>query len=570
MADQTVTLEQLKQALAQPNAAIRKRALAIIFNDVKIEAAPLLEEYLGKESDPALQGLTIKVLEKLKAFRESAGQVPMERLTPLLQNPDPQARLLALRAIATRQAPQLAETVLRHCAGDTSPEARALVAKILRNNPHPAAAPLLLALAESDVESVRQDAIEGLLGLINQCLLPEILKTLLDPSPSLKMRAYQLISNISRANLIDSLGALLASPDPEKSRLGGKLLPSFMNPDLIPLLSRNAAHRDEETAALCRRTILLLAQKGHFEAVQLLEKLSREASAAKGAAATASQATAKPTPAPAAAPPPSLPGNTLAKLAGLFAGYPEFLQKPLQGMTPAESPAQVILRLKECYARIRDLLAGPLLTAYFTRGRRSAHLDRVAFRALQQRISQIDLLALLRSLAPAFDLTREGELYPISIASRSQNSFGDHIMESMRVLQDIFQTLDSQAGDPGKYTSKTIEFMEDLVSSLAPVKANKLAIKCGDTSGIKVFDFFQSPPAPIENRLLMNFDLPMHAPLLISGDSVTAMNLAPFLTYDSAARFITSNSPGEHEIWEYLINLGILDPFLLFIKEKPV
>ncbi|HEY9072023.1 MAG TPA: hypothetical protein VIV61_17315, partial [Candidatus Ozemobacteraceae bacterium] len=281
---------------------------------------------------------------------------------------------------------------------------------------------------------------------------------------------------------------------------------------------------------------------------------------------------ASPAVAPASQParPAALQGKSADKLLRLLEGYPEFLCKPLQGMSAGEPPAQVLLRLKECYGRVRDLLAGPLLTAYFTRGRRSQNLDRVAFRALQQRIVRLDLLALVRSLASAFDLTREGELYPIAIASRSQNSFGDHIMESMRDLQDIFQALDSQSGDPRQYISKAIDFMEDLVTSLAPLRANKLAIKCGDSSGIRVFDFFLSPPAPIDSRLLVNFDLPMHAPLLISGDSVAAMNLSPFLAYDSASRSLRSHSPGEHEIWEYLINLGILDPFLLFLKEKPV
>jgi len=45
MADQpSVTLEQIRQALAQPNQAIRKRALALIYNEAKVEAGPILEE----------------------------------------------------------------------------------------------------------------------------------------------------------------------------------------------------------------------------------------------------------------------------------------------------------------------------------------------------------------------------------------------------------------------------------------------------------------------------------------------------------------------------------------------
>ncbi len=574
MAEQRpITLDNLRQALAQPNTAIRKRALAIIYNEVKVEAAGLLEEYLGRETDTGLQALAIKVLEKLKSFNESAGQVPTDRLVLLLQNPDPGARLLGLRAIATRRAPELAKIVARYCSEDSSAESQALVAQILRNNPTPGATPLLIKLVASETEKIRQDAIEGILNIITQCLFPEVLKTLLDPSSALKMRAYQLISNISRMNLLEALGAMLDSTEPETNRLGGKLLPSFLNPDLIPLLTKHAAHRDAETAALCKRTLLLLAQKGHFEAVQLLEKLATEENEARASAAPNHQ-----TPQPAA--PPSGLGSlkqgttgkdTVGKIQKLITGFPEFMQTPLQGISNAEGAPQIILRLKELYGRVRDMLAGPLITTFFIRSRRSQALDRVAFRALQQGIVRTDLLALMKSLAPAFESSRDGgDLYPITIAFRSQNSFDDHLLESMQLLQDAFHALDSRTTDPAGFITPIIRGTEDMLAALDPIRANKLVVKCNDASGIKILDFVKTPAAQVDPRLLVNFDLPMNVPTLISGNSSSAVSFAPFLRFDPGARCLARHDPSEHDLWEYLMNLQILDAYLLFLKEKPV
>ena len=571
MAEQTpITLDKLRQALAQPNTAIRKRALAIIYNEVKVEAASLLEEYLGRETDTDLQALAIKVLEKLRSFSESAGHVPTERLVLLLQNPDPSARLLGLRAIATRRAPELAKIVARYCSEDPSAESQALVAQILRNNPTPGATPLLLKLVTNETENIRQDAIEGILNIITQCLYPEVLKTLLDPSSALKMRAYQLISNISRANLLEALEAMFDSIEPETNRLGGKLLPSFLNPDLIPLLKKHATHRDAETAALCKRALLLLAQKGHFEAVQLIEKLAVEGNGAKSSAV--------PSPSQAAGTPPDSthqkPGSTRKDTVGtiqkLIAGFPEFMQTPLHGISNSEGSPQIILRLKELYRRVRDMLAGPLITTFFIRSRRSQGLDRIAFRALQQGMARTDLLTLMKSLAPAFESSRDGgDLYPITIAYRSQNSFDDHFLESLQLLQDAFRSLDSRMTDPAGFVAPIIRGSEEMLAALDPIRANKLVVKCNDASGIKILDFVKSPAIQVDPRLLVNFDLPMNVPTLISGNSSSAVSLAPFLKFDPTVRCLARHDPSEHDLWEYLMSLQILDAYLLFLKEKP-
>ncbi len=557
MSDQpSVTLDQIRQALAQPNQAIRKRALALIYNEAKVEAGPILEEYLGREQDAALQALALKVLEKLKSFRECAGQVPTERLAPLLQNPDPQARLLGLRAAASRTDADLAEMVVRHCATDKSPEARQLIAQILRANPLPEGLPILLGLVKEENEKIREDAIEGILQVITRRLYPEVLKTLLDPSPALKMRAYQLISRISRPNLLEALEAMLGDADPAISRLGGKLLPSFLNPDLISLLSRYADHQDAETAALCKRTLVLLAQKGHFEAAQLVEKFS--ARDKPGGSPAGAQGAVSGTCA-----------DAIRGMKDLLIRFPAFLQSPFLDLPANADISQTLLRIRDLHSRIRTLIAGPLLTTYFGQGRRSPAFDRIAFKALQQGIASADLPALITSLAPAFDtIPDESDLYPLMIAVRSKTPPVHPLYERLAFFQKTIPSMNSRTADPSALFTSLVQGAVELLKSFEVLLPNKMVVKCSDAAGIRVLDFMKSPPMPVDARLLVNFDLPLHDPTLISGNSSCAMSLSPFLKYSQAARTIVANDLSEHDLWEYLTKLKILDSYLAFLKAK--
>lgn len=557
MSEQTsVTLEQIRQALAQPNTAIRKRALALIYNEAKIEAGPLLEEYLGREQDPALQTLTIKVLEKLKSFRECAGQVPTERLIPLLQNPDPQARLLGLRAAATRSDPNLAKMVVRYCSSDDSQEARQLIAQILRDNPLPSGLPVLLDLVKEETEKIREDAIEGILQLITRRLYPEVLKSLLDPSPALKMRAYQLISRISRPNLLDALEAMLADADPAISRLGGKLLPSFLNPDLISILSKYVDHQDTETAALCKRTLILLAQKGHFEAAQLVEKL------------TTREKPGSPPPGPRS-PVSGSCADAIRSLKDLLVRFPGFLQTPFHNFPANADIPQTLLRIRDLVARVRTMIAGPLLTAFFAQGIRTQASDRIAFKALQQGMDRVDLPALITSLAPAFDtIADDSDLYPLMIVVRSKNPPAYPLFERLVFFQKSIASLNSGSTDLPSLFAPMIQSAVELLKSFEAILSNRMIVKCSDASGIKVLDFMKSPAVPVDARLLVNFDLPLNVPTLVSGNSACAMSLSPFLKFDQASRTIVPSEPGEHDLWEYLTKLQILDSYLAFLKDK--
>ena len=314
----TVSLQKLREALQQPNNGIRKRALAIIFNDVRVEAIPVMEEYAGRETEPALQTLALKVLKKLREFQTASSNVPLDRLLELVQVPHSDSRLLALRAMAALRSDRIPPVLVPLANTDLSPEGVELISQILRNNPSTDSIPVFMKFIGHPSEKVRLNAIEGFLNIMYGCLFPQVLNALLDPSPPIKMRAYQLISNISRSNLLDTLSFMLESSAPELSRQAAKLLPSFLNPDLIPLLERHCDHPDGETSSFCRRTLVLLAQKGHLDAVNLLEELTRKESADPNSAGPA----------------PENAQGEYSTLAPIFAA-------PFQGRRPTDNPQEL-------------------------------------------------------------------------------------------------------------------------------------------------------------------------------------------------------------------------------------
>ncbi|MBP7634397.1 hypothetical protein KBA41_09495, partial [Candidatus Ozemobacteraceae bacterium] len=380
--------------------------------------------------------------------------------------------------------------------------------------------------------------------------------TLLDPSPALKMRAYQLISRISRPNLLEALEAMLDDADPAISRLGGKLLPSFLNPDLISLLSRHADHPDAETAALCKRSLVLLAQKGHFEAAQLVEKFTARDKPAVSPASSQSQVSGTCT-------------DAIRILKDMLIRFPAFLQSPFLDLPSNADIPQTLLRIRDLHSRIRTMIVGPLLTTYFGQGRRSQAFDKIAFKALQQGIASADLPALITSLAPAFDtIPDEMDLYPLMILVRSKNPPAYPLYERLAFFQKTIPAMNSGAADPSTLFASLSQGAIELLNSFEVLLPNKMVVKCSDSAGIRVLDFMKSPPVPVDARLLVNFDLPLHDPTLISGNSSCAMSLSPFLKYDQAARTIVANDLGEHDLWEYLTKLKILDSYLAFLKTK--
>ena len=552
MADaETVSLDKLRQALQQPNNAIRKRALAIIFNEARIEALPLIEEYLGRETEPDLQGLALKVRRKLQDFQATCSQVPTEKLLVLLQHSTTESRILALRGLVEHRSAKLAELVCQVCGQETSPEVLTLVAKILRRNPSPGNIPVLLRLIDHPTEEIRQDALEGILSIIFGCLYPIVLKSLLDPSPQLKMRSYQLISNISRPNLLEVLDFMFSCGDSTMSRLAGTLLPSFLGPDLLPTLDRQLAHPDAETAALCKRAVILLAQKGNSEATRLVARIQSEGRPSKAA--------------------PAGPG---ARPAGPFqeflTTYPRFLTEPLLVDFPLEEPGKILERLREVNARITDLLVFPFILSYFAVATRNPFLDRACFKVLRFGLAKANPVNILRTVAPAFPPPAgKDDLFPVVLADRLQNDFNDQTLERYAQLQKVLAVSEDTQPDLRPTATQAMKDTADLLRTLSFVTDNRLAVKHTDANALRVADFMPATPTPIDQKMLQNFELAMNIPMLISRNLDRGISLGPYFVFDPFRKGITRITPNENDLWEFLMKRGILENFLAFLKEKP-
>jgi len=544
-----VSLEKIKLALIQPNNAIRKRALAIIFNDAIIEAKDILEEYIGRETEPDLQAFALKVLQKLQDFRDISSQVANERLFPLLQSSDLESKLLALRGLATRHSPEIPLQILSNCSLETSPEAVALICQILKNNPSPQNLPLLLKYTQDPSDKVRMDALEGILNVMYGCLFPYVLKALLDPSPPMKMKAYQLISEISRTNLLSALGFMLESSSLEISRLAAKLFPSFLDADLMPLLQKHIQHSDAETAASCKRALQLLTQKGNSSALELLATLSKT-----GATFPPSSTKRKPIP---------------PQFESYVSNFPQYISEIiLEGISP-ENPPQMFSRLHEVFLRVRHLLVSSFTCLYFSQANRNPFLDRICYKALQIGMSRIDAIGFLRTIAPALnDSSSPGELFPMVISYRLQNDFNDNLLETLTILKDNFLAVDEHPEEGIAFTDATLTGIEELFKCISPLTENKLVVKCTDKRGVKIMDFMKPTPTTIDARLLVNFELPLNSPVLVSKNSALALPLFPFLTYEADKREITKCDPSENELWEFLMKYKVLDGFLGFLKER--
>jgi len=545
----SMSLEELRQALSQPNAAIKKRALSVIFNEVVVEARDLLQEFLSREKDPDLQGLGIKVVNKLQAFSQTTGDFEPEKILPILANGQPEARLLALRSLLGRQSPHIPAIIHRGCRPDESPDTAALIAEILKTNPHVENLPFIMRFLRSTSEKVRLEALEGLINIMNGCLYPHILKTLLDPAGPIKMKSYQVISRISRANLLDTLNLMLSAEALETNRLAAQLLPSFLNNDLLPVLSLHRLHRDAETAALIKRAMFLLAQRGCTEAQELLNQMANETPHGKQGS----------------------PFTALSAKLGEFIGIlPPWLGAPLQEGAAKPDPAMFLVRIRDFFSRLGDWLAASFLVTYFAFGRRTPPNDKLCFKALQLGINRLDQVGFLQALAPCLPApSGDGDLFPLVLAFRASNDFADPFFEELQSIHQGLLMFEEHPEEASRLLKPACASLENLLRLLHPMVTNRLAVRFTEPDGLKTLNFLLAIPASLDPKHVSNFELVINRPFLISNNSVHGLELFPFLVFDPSRKAIGRHAPSEHEIWEFLVKYKILEGFMAFLKEKP-
>jgi hypothetical protein len=543
-----VNLEKIREALRLGNAALKKRALAIVFNDAIVEARGLVEEFLGNEPDQSLQNMALQVIRKLEGFENQSQQAAPESVGVLLQSADPAGRVLALRALLNRRDPSIPGLLADFSIESASTEEIGLVAEILKQNPDPRNLAFLLRFSDHASEKIRIDAVEGILNLMHGCMYPHVLKSLLDPAPQIKMKAYKLISKMSRANLLDTLEFMISSHDPEMSVLAGKLFPSFLGPDLVPLLQKHLQHPDGQTVGLIKRALVLMAQKGNPEAVALVEGMAQ-------AGSFAGEKTVEH----------KLPPECMK----LLAVYPQWVSQTLIELPAKVDPLRIIHVVRDVFQRLEGLLKASFIIAYFFFGKRTGPCDKTCFRAFQVGLDKGDTIQILRNLAPALPEPKsDRDVFPLLLGHRLMTDFNDTLLEQIMSFHEIFRVIEENPGEASSFVQPTLDGIKEFLTAMQVLTANILVVKYTDGIALKTQNFLSVKPTPVDPKISANFSISINNPWVIGGDSIRGCNLAPFFTLDPQKRGVAAKLPDEDELWGFLKQHKIIDDYLAFLKNK--
>ncbi|MBF0407048.1 MAG: HEAT repeat domain-containing protein [Candidatus Riflebacteria bacterium] len=545
-----ISLIELQKALEQPNSAIRKHALALIFNESIVEAKPLLEDYLGRENNAQLQALTLQVLKKLQNFSKFSGQVEVEKLESFLSHPDLERRLLGLRGLIGRKSKKIPPLIDRFCTHEKNTEALVLISEILKSNPDMKNLSFLEQFASSKNENLRINALDGYMNIISGAILPVILKSLDDPSPVVKMRAFQLAGKVDRRWLTESLDTMLKSDSLEENRTAANLLHVFIGEDLLTTISTHFNHRDSETAELCRHALYILSKRGCSEAGVLIEQLGKENK-------------------------PQVESISLEILSPGLNSLVKALPFSVAGILRAEKlqndPVLVLYRVKECYLKICKLLACSFIAYYFAFGKKSQQLNYICFRSLSDGINKVDVIKLISELAPVFpEPENEGDLFPAVIARNVTKDVEENLFGEIISLKEGFSFLEQHPEMADSLLQPALADMEKLVGHIECIKSNSLLIKCASGDQIRFINFWKPAPEFVDPRQLesLGFDVQINRPILISKNSSRFLDMFPFMSYDNEKKLEIGNNPGEQELWEFLVKNNILEQFMVFLTEK--
>ncbi|NLI79729.1 MAG: hypothetical protein GX442_25205 [Candidatus Riflebacteria bacterium] len=542
----TNSLDELRKALTQSNRALQKRALAIIHNEVVIEAQGLLQEFLGTQPEPDLQVLTMKVLKKLQEFASLPTQATPETLIPLLQSADESRRLYALRALRQRCSTNLLYTVQQFGADLARPEARVLVAEIFRRNPDLGNLPILLSYLGDAAATVRQEAFQAIIAVFQGCLLPHLLRGLADPAPGIVYLVRQFLNQVGKEHLLAALQGMLAGEDPAQARLAAGVLAGLPGADVIPLARDHLAHPDPATAARVKEIVQELARKGDPDAAALIPP-----------------------------PPPEEETATVAlrdlesRLLEVWPKTPAWLLEPLAETGRSQSPlAEVNTRLRTIFERVRHLLVSGFIAAYFAQGGRNRVADRACFRAVADPTG-LNTLQLMRLLADTLpDPYGFGDIFPLAMGHCFREGLEDEFAEPFISLQEGFNLLDEYPQETANFHVAAVEGLCDLLRGLSRfLGSNHLVVKQGTPDGLRVLDLWGPKPSHLDPKLFSNDLLPVNCPMLFSQDSMNRLPLVPFFQADQATGLLRRGPMDEKARWEFFERVEAQESFLLFLTE---
>ncbi|MFZ2960585.1 MAG: hypothetical protein WA705_27210 [Candidatus Ozemobacteraceae bacterium] len=561
-----VTLEQIKTALFQPNSALKKRALAVIHNRGLVEACGLLQQFVGVEQDIDLQTFALRILEKLKTQEAKPSEItslPVEKeLVPLLMSPEPGKREQALRLMLGHRSSIISSLLQERCQNELHPDVAALVAENLRNNPDVANFPLIRRLLESPSTRVRVEAYRALQSLINGCFLPILMNGMTDESQEIEMTLRQMVNLTHRRNLLDAYGFMLSSGVPERSRQAVAMMASCMGPDLLPMIRTHIRHSDGPTLDALRVLLEQLVARGTPEAANILSALKSAQGASKDGEEASDVGNR-------ASGPAEVFRTLAADLREFWKSAPAWLLEPLLEPGEEVGPAEVIGRIRKVFDRVRYLLTVSYICVYFQAGNRSAAADRAGFRAIQQEITGVNTVHVLRFLGDALpEPAGTGDFFPQFLAFRLHRDEEDTFFESFTALHEGFTLLDEYPDAAEGFLQPAVDGMTQLFKSLeAFLETNRLIAKINTSEGLKIYDYWGPSPTQVDARTVTNFFLPLQCPVLISRDSMQSLSLAPFMSLDPARGALSQGCPDEHALWEFFKKLGVHEAYLAFLSD---
>lgn len=547
-----IDLKKIAEVLARGNPALKKRALALIFHESVVEAKPLVESFLGTETDSTLRSMAMQVMRSLESFEKESSLVDTDKISLLLESSDPSCHLTALRALRTRVSPEIPDLIREYCAqGGVTTEAAALIVEILKNNPSLGNLENLSTLLVDPNENIRCESFEAILNVLHSCIYPLLFQPLLDSSQKVKMKAYQFLGGLGRAAFLDSLQWMLQNPDPEYAHRACRLLIPFSGKDLIPILRRHLAHADPETALDCRNALLYLAQKGESEAAAILNEVD---------ALEESQEESE-----------EEPIEIPVSFQELLKQFPEWLIGGDPQTLLRQLPCQTMQRVKGIYSHIRKFLNVVFVNAYFHFGERENWIDLACFRALQRDISQADTVQLLRAITPALPDPESGQdLFPLVLGRRILDDLEERFLEQLLSFEEVFKHLGENPGESRTFFLPSLQGLEELLRRMLPLLVNRIYLKIKVENSFRVLNFTLDPPETIEAKLLADFDLPFGRPLLVSGNGLKSMVLSPFLIADKDRFSLIVPESNEQLVSELLNMFGCLDAYLRALVEDYV
>lgn len=187
------------------------------------------------------------------------------------------------------------------------------------------------------------------------------------------------------------------------------------------------------------------------------------------------------------------------------------------------------------YHNVRYFLTYSFVSAYFLRGNRNPAGDRFCLRTVLTEFESINTPAFLKIISSSFpDPAGAGDFFPVLMAFRLRCDDSDSLLEPLNSMDEALQFSDDYSNADSSFYSQLSDGMVGLVQRLLPFfRSNLVIAKQATDSGVKAFSHWGGHPRSAERKFFDGFQIPLDEPVLVGGDSVSFLPLAPFFTLDA-------------------------------------